>query len=672
MVSPGQRTLQLFMVALICGLVFPLKASVERPLYNRHQLGFYLDANQVAFVRPGLQFTIQSAVLTADFKPQVTFKITDDNGLPLDRDGIYTPGTVSTSFVFARIPKGQSQYLAYTTRTQTSPITGVSAIQAAADSGGKYELLSEGVYRYTFGTAIPADYDRTVTHTVAMYGSRNLSEFDLGTQYDNAEFTGVPDGSPVTVVRDVVRTATCNKCHDPLSAHGGSRREVLLCTMCHTPQTSDPDTGRTVDMKVMIHKIHMGPNLPSVQAGKPYIIIGNNQSVNDFSHTTYPQEINYCQTCHDGSGSQDVNWLTKPTRATCGSCHDDVNFATGQGHPAGPQPNDDSCARCHIPEGELEFDASIKGAHTVPRYSRDLPGVNFEILGIANTKPGQRPAVMLKITDKQGFPIETSQMNSLSLLISGPNADYASYWRESALSTPSQNGMLTYTFQTPIPTNAKGSYSVAVEGYRLIKLLPGTTSEVEVRDAGYNKILPFAVTDSSPVARRSVIATANCNSCHGTLAKHGSQRLNVEYCQFCHNANATDAEDRPADQLPGQSIHFKTMIHKIHTGEDLLTDYTIYPDDNFNHVKFPGDRRNCVKCHLEDTQQLPTPKGALPTVAPRDYINPMQPTTAACLSCHSSQEAASHALVNTSTLGESCSVCHGPSAEFSVDKSHAR
>ena len=237
----------------------------------------------------------------------------------------------------------------------------------------------------------------------------------------------------------------------------------------------------------------------------------------------------------------------RPTRATCGSCHDDVNFATGQGHAAGPQPNDNSCARCHIPEGELEFDASVKGAHTIPRFSRDLPGVNFEILGVTNTKPGERPAVTLKITDKQGFPIETSQMNSLSLLISGPNTDFASYWRESALNTPSQNGMLTYTFQQAIPTNATGSYSVAVEGYRLITLQPGTTSEVEVRDAGFNKILPFAVTDSTPVARRSVITTGNCNSCHGTLAEHGSQRLNVEYCQFCHNANATDAEDRPAE-----------------------------------------------------------------------------------------------------------------------------
>src|SRR5215471_4745944 len=108
MVWPRHRIVQLLMVALICGLVFPMKASVEKLPLGRHQRAFYLDASQVAFVRPGLKFTIQSAALTPDFRPQVTFKITDDNGLPLDRDGIYTPGSVSTSFVFARIPKGES------------------------------------------------------------------------------------------------------------------------------------------------------------------------------------------------------------------------------------------------------------------------------------------------------------------------------------------------------------------------------------------------------------------------------------------------------------------------------------------------------------------------------------------------------------------------------------
>ena len=108
-----------------------------------------------------------------------------------------------------------------------------------------------------------------MTHTIGIYGNRNLSEFDLGTNYASTTFNFVPNGSAVTTVRDVIRTSSCNKCHDQLSSHGGSRRGIEMCNLCHTPQTLDPDTGNTVDLKVMIHKIHMGSQLPSVKAGTP-------------------------------------------------------------------------------------------------------------------------------------------------------------------------------------------------------------------------------------------------------------------------------------------------------------------------------------------------------------------------------------------------------------------
>ena len=54
----------------------------------------------------------------------------------------------------------------------------------------------------------------------------------------------------------------------------GRRRGIEMCVLCHTPQTTDPDTGNTLNLPVMAHKIHMGSELPSVQAGKPYQIIG--------------------------------------------------------------------------------------------------------------------------------------------------------------------------------------------------------------------------------------------------------------------------------------------------------------------------------------------------------------------------------------------------------------
>ena len=84
-------------------------------------------------------------------------------------------------------------------------------------------------------------------------------------------------------------TEACNTCHDPLALHGGARRETQLCILCHTEQTSDPDTGNTVDFKVMIHKIHRGADLPSVQSGTPYQIIGFRNSVHDFSDVVIPR-----------------------------------------------------------------------------------------------------------------------------------------------------------------------------------------------------------------------------------------------------------------------------------------------------------------------------------------------------------------------------------------------
>ncbi len=113
------------------------------------------------------------------------------------------------------------------------------------------------------------------------------------------------------------------------------------------------------------------------------------------------------------------------------------------------------------------------------------------------------------------------------------------------------------------------------------------------------------MTDGSPKPRRAVVDLANCNLCHDRLVLHGGQRFNVEECVMCHNPNASDKARRTADTAPEESIDFKRMIHRIHTGENLTQDYTIYgfgtpPSvNNFNEVRFPGDRRDCATCHAE-------------------------------------------------------------------------
>ncbi|MBM3792222.1 MAG: OmcA/MtrC family decaheme c-type cytochrome, partial [Acidobacteria bacterium] len=449
----------------LIGTVLGVAAMAENgdQIYSALQRAFYLSAEDAVWVRPGLHVEIMDVQIPAsDRKPVVTVKLTDDKGQALDREGNLTPATVSLNFIMAYIPQNASQHVSYTTRVQTSPITGVSARQAGTDSGGRYTSLGDGVYRYTFNTALPQNYDTTATHTLGIYATRNLTEFGLSFYVDNVTRDFVPDGRQVTRIRDVAGTASCNQCHDPLALHGTTgRRAMEICILCHTPQTVDPDTGNTVDMKVMTHKIHMGENLPSVRAGKPYQIIGFGQSVHDYSDVVFPQDLRNCTTCH--KDTRQVNaWLLNPTAATCTSCHDNVDLKTGEGHVAGPYPDDRYCTLCHWPQGAFEYDASVSGAHTVPYKSTQLRNPKFDIMSVTNAAPGQKPTVQFKVTDKSGTAVQPASMGGsggrLAITIGGPTSDYRWYIQEAANGAQYANGIGTYTFNGAIPTDAKGTY----------------------------------------------------------------------------------------------------------------------------------------------------------------------------------------------------------------------
>src|SRR6185436_5601476 len=430
---------------------------------------------------------------------------------------------------------------------------------------------------YTFATKAPSGFDTSATHTVGIYGSRDLTEFDLGTNYASTTFNFVPNGSAVGTTRDVIKTASCNRCHDQLSFHGGSRRGMETCVMCHQPQTIDPDTGNTLDMKVMTHKIHMGSSLPSVQAGKPYQIIGNNGSIHDYSTVAFPADIRRCESCHEQTtgAAQARAYLNKPTSATCGSCHDDVNFSSGTNHAGGPQVSDNQCAICHIPQGELPFDASIKGAHLVPEDSPSLKGLVLEILRVDNGVAGRQPTVMFTVKDKSGAAVPLNQLENVSLVMAGPTSDYGytsfgpdvttpDWVSESATGAQCNTaGTCTYTFVHAIPAAAKGSCAIGIESRRTETLLPGTTTAKEVRYGGVNKVFYFSVDGSLVQPRRTVAQTASCNQCHSFLSFHGDNRNQVEMCVLCHNPSFITTPDDPKQLAAG--VSYNLMVHRIHS-----------------------------------------------------------------------------------------------------------
>ncbi len=748
-----------------------LQAEAITANYTTSDAEFYLDDDVFIFVRPGLDMHISSVVIPADRQTEVTFTLTDPAGLPLDRLGIATPGAVSTSFILSYIPAFEESYVAYTTRVQHSSITGDSAVQASTDSGGTYTELGPGTYMYKFKTVLPENYDRDATHTLGAYARRDLREFDLERYVDNELEHFVPSGLSAPEPRDIVTTETCNgRCHDPLALHGGSRQEVGLCILCHNPtQGIDPDTGNSVDMPLMVHKIHMGAQL---EYG--YEIIGFGGSVHDYSEVVYPMDINACESCHtggiptenfplvatpsaalvcDASGlgetnlhwqytdnveiyvrsdsdtdpvgqlwaaggptgslatgkwvgdgtifdlrdfntkaliqsvkvnatvlgcvsnapgtprgepaTQHTNWMDHPTRKTCGSCHDDINFETGENHSEYSivEPDDNFCGNCHKPYTGNEFDRSVQGAHLELYKSAQFPGVLVKFIEVTNTNPGDHPTVKFSVSSKNG-PLNPANMNRVRFTLSGPNTDYSFQAQETVGSSAVQVGDdWTYTFNTALPDDAEGSYTVSTEARDVVPIKMGNEISAE-RDTGENPLIAFAVTDPVAMPRRAVVDDYKCESCHSNLAFHGGNRHDPNYCDTCHMPEALDRDDE-------QTIHFKYMIHSIHRGAELEYGFAIGSHD-YSEIEFPGDLRNCDSCHINNSQQVPLPKGLLSTNTPQALYEPMMPVAAACLSCHDSDDATVHAFTNATFFGESCGVCHGEGKSFSVDRMHAR
>ena len=146
----------------------------QAPVYGKDTREFYMTADDLGFIRPGFHLTVNSITIPEDRRPLVDYSFTDDFHQPLDRNGEFTPGNLSINQVLAWWDADARHYTAYTTRVQTSPITGNSATQAAADSGGTWTDLEIGHSTYKFKTVLPEGYDVTKTHTLAVYATRNV------------------------------------------------------------------------------------------------------------------------------------------------------------------------------------------------------------------------------------------------------------------------------------------------------------------------------------------------------------------------------------------------------------------------------------------------------------------------------------------------------------------
>jgi OmcA/MtrC family decaheme c-type cytochrome len=175
-----------------------------------------------------------------------------------------------------------------------------------------------------------------------------------------------------------------------------------------------------------------------------------------------------------------------------------------------------------------------------------------------------------------------------------------------------------------------------------------------------------------------------------TVTFHGRGRIGFDACIACHGAAATG--DRPQYVAPnapatdGVTISFRELIHKAHMGADLenAATYevvgfgnTAYPNNfgvvTFEHIHFPAfpaGVKACATCHGEGSQAWLAPQD---TNHPTEQVNPGQPWSLVCGSCHDGAAAHAHIDAQTSPSGaESCAICHGDGQQWAVDTMHMR
>ncbi len=614
-------------------------------------------------------------------------------------------------------------------------------LQATSERSGEFTNLGNGKYSYRYATSLtdlPADilaqaqaqgldlsYNPNLTHRVAIQFDNAPGK--ANPNYDWVPATGATDN---IFTMDIAATANCNRCHDPLAVHGGGRQEVKYCVSCHNAGSVDPNSTNTVDFKVMIHKIHRGANLPSVQAGEPYVIYGFRDSINDFSDVRFPQDIRNCVNCHAGSAtgagldyltltSQGDNWSVYATQAACGSCHDDVDFSTH----AGGQTDDSNCASCHALGG---IAGSIQSSHKILSVaaSKDFMA---QILGVDNSTQGEKPVITFKLSNPQtgeDYDILTDPVftgaslnvrmawNTRDYTNTGNGAEDASSVAANALKEAVPNGDGSYNITMPlaIPDGsqrpfipATGSGAAVIEG-RLALALEEGAAPAQVPLTNVHSFFSIDEPDGKAVPRRTSVELDNCLSCHQVLSLHGSNRTDdINSCVTCHNPRNTDRAVReiaatpPTDGKREESIDFKRMIHGIHAagirenplqivGFRGLNTYIF----NEEEVQYPGNLANCVACHTATGYTLPLASGVLGSSINTgvDLQSPVDdtvisPTTAVCSSCHDGEEAGAHMVANggsfNTTQGaldsgkvvETCNVCHASGRVADVTEVHA-
>jgi OmcA/MtrC family decaheme c-type cytochrome len=661
----------------------------------------------------GLNVTIDN-VTVEDGRPVVEFSV-------VDQHGYYFAGLPSANFTIAKLEPGTGGstdfWQSYVNRVETLSATAPrgpgavdSALQATSENNvsgnvrGTLENHENGRYTYRFGnnlasvtypgTSDQVGYEPNLTHRVGLQVTGSYRGATLPPA--NAAYTFVPATGATDGIADrrIATTETCNECHGRLMIHGNPGRvEVAYCVTCHNPGTTDANSGESLDMAVMVHRIHQGRFLPSVaDGGMEYAIWGFGNSKHDYTGVRFPQDVRNCSTCHDAANEatpEAAHFTTSSTRESCGSCHDNVVFDPDatladwqRHHPPTNNLSNEGCSNCHAP-GNF---ADMTVAHIMPGKVA-AQALSFNVLGVDTSTAGAH-TVTFSVTEN-GEPIVlpgvfegqylTVRLNwALNGVVDyqhnrGVSVNVVNALRDGAATVSGPvDGVYTATLAATVPADAS-IVAAGIEGRGATAggdLIPMTAA------------IEFFNADGTPATqpRREIVSMDTCATCHDTneiRRVHSSYRSyeQPQYCVTCHNPVFNNGGD------------LKFLIHAVHASGFKTGDL---PRPNAAAIEYPNTPSDCRACHEGNSFQLPLPAGVPVTRLAGSDASVITPQAAVCASCHDGALARAHMEQNGAQIArpiaevadpttrlplpsvvETCATCHGPGKTADVRAVHS-
>ncbi len=578
-----------------------------------------------------------------------------------------------------------------------------------------------------------ADDDLNAPHRVMIraYGISDANGVQISDKImGSIDYIPATGETGVTTGKDTVADAACKQCHGESEATGNianiaahsSYQSVENCVFCHNPSlppagTEGEKAYMVFDLPAMIHRIHGGAHLAELAQ---YGFVQNPE----WAEIGYPAPLDQCTVCHSQDEGK-TTWKDEPTRAACGGCHTNIDFANGVNHLT--QQDDSQCAVCHQ-EG-TSINPEVAHAIGERKALADLVHIDFtgasvdsgtltvtadvtingalssdlSVLGVTKTLMGNvdtngevhrwtsRPALTAGTFTDTGKLVLTRAITAeeaTGTIYVGTEATFCVAQNKQA-ATCSASADLAYG--TPMEVvHGADTYTTAI----------GVTSQTKFFSLDNTAVTParFATND------HITVTVAKCEACHNSLdiAKGGGHGVyEFTQCMDCHNNDYPgsshvlpfylDANGNQGvkDVTPFANRDLVTVVHRYHSG-NFDTVEGVHTVENSNGqqevVGYPGVQGDCTACHTTDAgSKLFAADGGLTSGKRSIAVNGgyISPIAESCRSCHVSDAALAHFKSNGATTAdtpdttpdlpiESCSTCHAEGKTYGIDKVHVK